>query len=499
MPIKIKTRYILLLTFLLYQGCATYVTYQQVAALKRPPEYALFFKLLDETVKEAGVRNASVFPIAGFPYLRTSRFLTGLKTELNSDARREQWIRWLQQLDLEARRKEIQNLSDENVGDLARQIGLYADRKILYRRVVSYSEALLSHDQERPDFFETLQAAVINPSEYTTALRVVGVYPLASIPVTTVTRRLQGEFKKWHHSPADQLETLGQLTAYEPSQKLKYSQQTVRLILNRSRRNALGVPLPSDADQKILLAMFAPVLYQDVAAVYDKIGEVVWLDNKVSVNPVRPTGYYFVSHARLKGVPILQLNYVFWYSARNGPKSPRIERGPLDGVTVRISLDNDGQPFMADIMNNCGCYHFFVPQLKKVGKIIPTPDGLDAFVPRRLPESYPQEPLRLRILSGWHQVAHLNGEMTATTFRPYELHPYDRLESLPHGDGTLESIFNYKGIAKNSERIEPLIFFPMGITDIGSMRQRGHHAVKFVGREVFDDPDIFDRNFEYLF
>ena len=496
MRFKITIRYILLFSFLFYQGCATYVTHQRVAALKRPPEYALFFKLLDETVKEAGVRNASVFQIDGFPYLRTNRFLTGLKTDLNSDARREQWVRWLQRLDLQARRKEIQNLPDENVEDLARRIGVSADRKILYNRAASYSEALLSHDKERPGFFEALRSAVINPSEYTTALRIVGLYPLASMPVTTVTLRLQDEFKKWHHSPADQLETLGELTAYEPAQSLKYSQQTVRLILNRSRRNALGVPLPSDADQKLLLAMFAPVIYQDVAAVYDKIGEVVWCGNKVSVNPERPTVYFYVSHARLKGLPILQLNYVFWYSARSGPKSPRIERGPFDGVTVRISLDEDGQPFMVDIMNNCGCYHFFVPDFKKIGKIIPTPDGLDAFVPRRLPESYPHEPLRLRIISGWHQVAHLNGKLAATMFRPYTLDAYDRLESLPHDGGTFESIFNYKGIAKNSERFEPLIFFPMGITDIGSMRQRGHHAVKFVGREVFDDPDIFDRNFE---
>ena len=32
----------------------------------------------------------------------------------------------------------------------------------------------------------------------------------------------------------------------------------------------------------------------------------------------------------------------------------------------------------------------------------------------------------------------------------------------------------------------------MGIVDIGSMRQRGHHAIKLVGREHFDDPDLFD-------
>jgi hypothetical protein len=69
-----------------------------------------------------------------------------------------------------------------------------------------------------------------------------------------------------------------------------------------------------------------------------------------------------------------------WYSARNGPLSPRIERGPLDGVTVRVSLDDDGRPFMVDIMNNCGCYHIFVPDRQKVVRSIPLADELDAFV-----------------------------------------------------------------------------------------------------------------------
>ena len=402
----------------------------------------------------------------------------------------------MQQLDLQARRKEIRNLSDAEIEYLSRRAGISADREILNKRIADFSEKLLAHDRGRSQFYEFLQASVKAPSEYTTALRVIGIYPVTSMPVTSVTLRLQNRFKKWHSSPVDQLETAGELFLFQPSQGLKFSQQTARLILNRSSRNPLGVPLPSDADRKILVEMFAPYIYQDVVAVYDKIGEVVWLDNKVSVNPTRPTVYYYISHAWLKGVPILQLNYTFWYSARNGPIAPRIERGPLDGVTVRISLDVDGLPFMADVMNNCGCYHFFVPHAKKVGRVIPTPDGLDAFIPRQLPESYPQEPLKLRILSGWHQVAHLNGGMTAKTALSYELQSYDRLETLTRGDGTFESIFNSRGIAKNSPRIEPLIFFPMGITDIGSMRQRGHHAVKFVGREIFDDPDIFNTNFE---
>jgi hypothetical protein len=234
-----------------------------------------------------------------------------------------------------------------------------------------------------------------------------------------------------------------------------------------------------------------------VAAAYDEIGEVVWHNDKVNVDPAKPTVYYYLSHARLKGEPVLQLNYVIWYKARNGPLSPRIERGPLDGLTVRVSLDYDGQPFMVDIMNNCGCYHFFVPHPQKPAGIISKDNQLDAFAPRRLPAAYPRQRLRLWTMSGWHQVNHMDAVRNSTSYVPYQLVDYDHLESLRRNELEFESIFNSRGIAKNSPRIESLIFFPMGIADIGSMRQRGHHAVLFIGRAHFDDPDLFDKNFEF--
>jgi hypothetical protein len=342
-----------------------------------------------------------------------------------------------------------------------------------------------------------LLAAVTAPSEYSTAMRVVGIYPLTSIPVTAVTRRVQQKFSKWHHAPADRLKILGKIIAYRPSQGPSYSASIVRHILQRSKRNALGVPRPTLADQQVLLAMFAPVLYQDVAAAHDEIGEVVWRNDTVSINPAKPTVYHYFSHARLKGQPILQLNYVFWYSARNGPLSPWFEKGPLDGLTVRVSLDPSGRPFMVDVMNNCGCYHFYLPHPESQAKIITPSDGIDAFAPRRLPASYPKKRLGLRLMSGWHQVNHLDAGLMPSSYASYQLVDYDRLEMLPRGGQGFESIFNPKGIAKDSPRIESLIFFPMGIADIGSMRQRGHHAVVFVGRAHFDDPDLFDNYFQF--
>jgi hypothetical protein len=87
--------------------------------------------------------------------------------------------------------------------------------------------------------------------------------------------------------------------------------------------------------------------------------------------------------------------------------------------------------------------------------------------------------------------------MNAANNLVYRLIPYERIESLPRDQEMFESIFNPRGIAKNSWRIEPLIFFPMGIPDVGSMRQRGQHAIKLVGRAHFDDPDLFHQNFEF--
>jgi hypothetical protein len=75
--------------------------------------------------------------------------------------------------------------------------------------------------------------------------------------------------------------------------------------------------------------------------------------------------------------------------------------------------------------------------------------------------------------------------------------PYDVLEVLPHQGGRTESIFNSEGIAKGSGRIERLILFSMGIPSVGSMRQRGHHAIELIGKDHFDNPYLFDQNFVF--
>jgi hypothetical protein len=488
---------IIFISILFIQGCASRVTHQFITESQRPPEYERFFNELDMAVEQAGVRNAADFRVSGFPYLRANRFLVSLKSRLSTGAQKKQWVRWMQRLDIEARETEIRNLPASALEKLAADIEDGPDRNILHERAIDYSNKLLAHDQLRPDFYAALQAAVQNSSEYSTVMQVFGLYPIASIPVALVTHSVFDEIAQWHQLPPDQLQTLGNLTVYGPAEAIDFSSGDVQKILERSKQNPLRVPIPSEADQRTLLAVFAPAIIQDLAADYDKIGAVVWGDEQIEIKPDSPKTYYYLTHAFYKEEAILQLNYVFWYPARMGPNSPRIERGRIDGFTVRVSLNPAGMPFMVDFMNNCGCYHSFVPRREQIRQILPSPLAIDAFVPTWLPDNFPQERLAMRLNSGWHQVENIDAGEIPPQFISYDLIPYKQLEMLTRSDKTSESMFTSKGIGKFSERIEPFIFFPMGIPDIGSMRQRGHHAVKFVGRAHFDDPHIFDLNFEF--
>ncbi|MBW2437737.1 MAG: hypothetical protein JRF29_10690, partial [Deltaproteobacteria bacterium] len=437
---------IIFISILFIQSCASRIAHQFITESQRPSEYERFFNEMDTAVEQAGVRNAAYFQVSGFPYLRANRFLVSLKSRLSTDAQKKQWVRWMQQLDIDARETEIRNLPASAVERLAAGFEVVPDRKLLHQKVISYSNNLLAHDQLRPDFYEVLQTTVHNSSEYSTVMQVFGVYPIASIPVALVTHSVFDEITEWHQLPPDQLQTLGTLTAYGPAETADFSSRDVQKILERSKQNPLGIPIPSEADHKTLLAIFAPLIIQDLAADYDKIGAVVWGQEQIEIIPDTPKAYYYLTHAFYKEEAILQLNYVFWYPARTGPNSPRIERGRIDGFTVRVSLNPAGMPFMVDFMNNCGCYHSFVPRREKVRQILPSPLAIDAFVPTWLPENFPQERLAVRLNSGWHQVENIDAGEIPAKFISYDLIPYRQLEMLPRFDKTTESMFTSTGI-----------------------------------------------------
>jgi len=248
---------------------------------------------------------------------------------------------------------------------------------------------------------------------------------------------------------------------------------------------------------RILLAFFAPVYNQDVAADWDKMGTVIWKNGRLGIDRTKPVVYYFFSHAYIQQLPVLQINYVFWNSGRLGELTPWYERGDMDGLTLRVTLDRSGIPVVVDMMNNCGCSHVFIPNRNGVQQVKAVDMGLDPVTPADLPDGFPSRRLSVRINSGWHQAQHIDLFKEAEKQISYNLVPYRELESLPKEDGTFESMFDQRGIGKGTERVEPYFFFPMGIPEVGAMRQRGHHPTALIGRTHFDDPQLFNRFFSW--
>ncbi len=480
-------------------GCAALTSQQIQKALERPADCEELFSRLDRVVWEAGVHDASMAVIPGFPYLRADRFLAALAGKAQTEAEMEQWVDLMRRSDLQSRQKELRNLPIGKWENTLLAAEPAPSRSKLMERVDACSERLYVHDRSRPRFFEVLKGQVEVPDEYSLGMRVAGLHPLASIPVAVVTLRVRGRVRKWFEEDMDRLPVRGALQRFVPEAASDLNPSVLAEWIDSASRNPLSIPLLDSERGSAVLNKFAPELLVDVAGPYDRPAAI----SGGSAGPPRvdvndPTVYAYVSHGFLRGRPILQCNYVIWFSQRAGEASPWIERGSLDGLTIRVSLDLEGRPFMVDIMNNCGCYHFFVPDPGAVAVPKSRPAALDPFVPQWLPTLARGQRLGIRINSGWHQVERVyaaSPEGDQGTAAPYRLAPYEQLESHPVDGERWMSLFDNRGIAVGSGRIEPLIFFPMGIHSIGSMRQRGHHAIDLIGREHFDNPQLFNRNF----
>lgn len=489
---------ILMALTLLVGGCHLYSDRQPTADLRSPAiNCRQRLERVDRLVAAAGTTDTSVFPVAGFPYLRASRFLADTARRPNGPRATRRWLERMHALDISARKKEIVNLNDAQLEQLAQLLGTEAHRESLTAAVENCSRRLFDQADDKPSLASDVRDALSFPGEYRLWRRAVGLYPLVALPVAYVSAARFDEFRQWHARPPDQHPRAGRPVVYRPGQRAPARRIMPQDLYRQTPIDPLGLPLLTPDDKRRLAAALAPTIVQDTAGAYDHIGALHWQGNRPAIAGERPAVYYYFSHARFDDQPSLQINYVFWYSHRSGPLAPWIERGQLDGLTMRISLDPSGRPVMLDIMNNCGCYHFFVPAHDRIDRIENPLLGLDPLVPAWLPQAFPGKRLRVTVTSGWHQVLNIATDNSSDPGKAYALRPYEELEMLSDEHGRRRSIFDRNGIVYGSGRIEPFIFFSMGIPHIGSMRQRGRHAIQLVGRAHFDDPLLFDRTFDY--
>ena len=449
-----------------------------------------FFAALDQAVREAGVRDAGEFRLKNHPYLRINRFLASFSTEIDDGAAFDDWVIRLQLLDQKARFLEIDNLPQKSLKNLYAKTG----ETDIRQKVVQCGEILKTIDFKDSDQRRKFRVDVGVFDDYILLRRILGLYPITSMFVSSGIYRYQSEV---HKSFSNQPPLGWQKIRYVPADS-NDSQPSAFDILQLSGRDAMGIPEYSSKDQQILYDFFAPIWEVQTAGDFDRIGTPFWAaDNTPAIDTNLPVSFQRLSFARFKGKILTQLNYIVWFPARPKEHAFDIFGGSFDGLIYRVTLDADGLPLLYETVHNCGCYHKFYPtdRLQAVKKI----DYAEKPLVLKAP---PGDPNSVRMVVALESRTHyvkslytLPREMT-TEAVSYSFVDYDQLRSLKFAEHEHRSFFSEDSLVKGSERLERYILWPTGVLSPGAMRQWGRHSVAFVGKRHFDDPNLIEKIFQ---
>jgi 8-oxo-dGTP pyrophosphatase MutT (NUDIX family) len=445
-----------------------------------------WYRALDAEIEGAGVRDAQYTRVPGFPHLRVDRLHASLRGRAAESAPAlRAFSERLVELDLESRHHEVQNLSSLND---------YARRQAL-RRAGDCGRLMREADLESGAGRAALLAAARVPDDYSTALRVTGLYFLTRIPFAAGVRRWEEDMRQAFEREAD---PAANRVRFSPPSMPPVPRNAVAGLLGRAAFDALGQPGLSARELERLAAVYAPSFEVEIRGDYDRFGWLRWRrgSGAPEVDATEPAVYVHSAYTRYRGEVLLQLIYTVWFPERPARGAVDLLAGRLDGVVWRVTLAPDGEPLVYDSIHACGCYHLFFPTPR--AKPRPAPNRLEewAFVPQALPRVGEGERPVVTLASGTHYVERVSVQRGGDSVVRYAFRSYDELRSLPRAGGEHASAFGADGLIAGTERAERFLFWPMGIASSGAMRQWGRHATAFVGRRHFDDADLLERRFE---
>ncbi|MFQ5430341.1 MAG: hypothetical protein ACE5E1_08540 [Phycisphaerae bacterium] len=288
---------------------------------------------------------------------------------------------------------------------------------------------------------------------------------------------------------------------------------------------ALGAFTASDAGpEAALLARFAPIILQErrtdalYAADSDRIGTVRLEGTPERIHVVvdtdSPSVYAYWQRTIIHGRPHLQLVYCHWFPRRPALKPNDPEAGPIDGATLRITLDRDQRPAVFETILNCGCYHrcYVSVALETAAEQAHGPPlpGKRTSAARKMtgtPDWVVPETVKLSSLTevrpilfsraGYHGLAGVSFDAAELTRRRvldrrrYVLRLYDVLENLPtpYGRG---SMFGADGLVHYAGRPEGWLLAGTGMVSAGQPRQRGTQRICW-DQYDFDDPHLIEK------
>jgi hypothetical protein len=279
-----------------------------------------------------------------------------------------------------------------------------------------------------------------------------------------------------------------------------------------------NAPEGIDQEDWSVLKAYAPVIIQEhpETVTYDRtvdhFGRVTAPDAQtVAIDTSNPTVYAYSRHLRIQDQPRTQLIYTYWYPEHPALKPNDPEAGLIEGITMRITLNEQRKPIAFETLYNCGCYHRLYPtcqleqrsvweyETPETGKRFVVerrvPGKIDAIVPKLVDTQTGDQPV-IRAHAGWHGIANVatdeadhEGEVIGDN--RYTLRPYNELERLKTPSGQTVSMFYENGLVKGAQRLEGVFFTPLGLLSAGQPRQRGTQMIHWDHYD-FDDPKLLE-------
>lgn len=450
---------------------------------------AAWLEGLDRAIDQHRVRDAGEFRVPGFPYLRVNRFLASFRDELAAGPAFDAWLTRLRELDLLARQAELRNLPAAAWPALEAK-----DVPAALARVLQCGATMARDELPAAARQADLRRAAVVPDDYDAGLRGSPFHALARGP-------FEAGVREWERDTLRQFREAAQAGA-SPAGLRRFAFQgepavaTSRELLARAPRDAAGIPRFPAPDLEQLFRLHAPQFEIDEQGPADRHGALRMGAAGVDVESAKAVVYRRLAYTRFEGRVLAQLVYGIWFPERPADGPFDLLSGRLDGVLVRVTLDEDGLPLLVDSIHACGCYHLFFPTPRLRARPAPDPREEWAFSPAALPPPAPGQRLVLRLAGRTHYVVQVRwAEPAEKAAEPYVFADEDGLRSLPLPGGGARSLYGPDGLVPGTERLERLFFWPMGIANAGAMRQWGRHATAFLGTRHFDDADLLARRF----
>ncbi len=483
----------LLFACLLVVGCSSIT---QEVPIYPTPLLPCVSTLVDfkQHVKKQRATDAQLLWSQAYPHLAFDRFSLSLVNKLNTTSDRRQWLSYVTRQATEQRHIEFQNLTDKQ------GMGL--------KQLDNCADLITQASLEDEDFWYRLQSSPpVYPSDYLTWHRTLGLYPITKQFLRPLIRDEKLRIQRGYLDPADDnaityaiapsLTTqASKLTVTEPDPQHEQFYQTFAEWFAQARTTSnLSWPLLSEKQALELLHFFAPQWRIETAGLDDKPG-LVRYDSKSSawVDPWEPALYSYLSYTRFQGQILPQLNYMIWFANRTATSRFDPYAGRFDSVLIRLTLDRNGKPYVIDSIHSCGCYHMVFSLNPALSFAKRDPDTEQPIRMQLGEYSDLKIPFTVTLSAGDHMVKGL-GWHPLNEHKQLTMLPYRQLRSLTLQSGHNKSLFDIKGMLMASQRPERWFLWPFGVKSPGAMRQRGHHAIVFIGERHFDDAFIFDSLF----